>query len=127
MPLDQPLALVPSRRTTSMTRAPRPERWSKRCDGSASGLRDADRDRSIGRTRPDVHVVHEFPFSRRFRAFDLAVSASGYNSFHELLRFGIPTLFIPNRNTALDDQRARARFAADTGLAHVSSGSAWPP
>jgi UDP:flavonoid glycosyltransferase YjiC (YdhE family) len=69
--------------------------------------------------RADVHVVREFPLSRRFRAFDLAVSASGYNSFHELLRFGIPTLFIPNQDTSLDDQHGRARFAADRGLAHM--------
>jgi UDP:flavonoid glycosyltransferase YjiC (YdhE family) len=71
------------------------------------------------RTRADVHVVREFPLSRRFRAFDLAVSAAGYNSFHELLRFGIPTLFIPNQDTALDDQQGRAQFAADRGLAHT--------
>jgi hypothetical protein len=71
------------------------------------------------RTRGDVHVVREFPLSRLFRAFDLAVSAAGYNSFHELLRFGIPTLFIPKLTTALDDQHGRARFAADTGLAHM--------
>jgi glycosyltransferase involved in cell wall biosynthesis len=75
----------------------------------------ADSDRALS----DVHVVREFPLSRRFRAFDLAVSASGYNSFHELLRFGIPTLFIPNQDTALDDQLARAEFAADQGLAHM--------
>jgi UDP:flavonoid glycosyltransferase YjiC (YdhE family) len=66
-----------------------------------------------------VHVVREYPLSRRFRAFDLAVSAAGYNSFHELLRFGIPTLFIPNQDTALDDQQGRARFASDQGLAHM--------
>jgi hypothetical protein len=71
------------------------------------------------RTRVDAHVVRQFPLSRLFRAFDLAVSAAGYNSFHELLRFGIPTLFIPKLTTALDDQQGRARFAADTGLAHV--------
>jgi UDP:flavonoid glycosyltransferase YjiC (YdhE family) len=71
------------------------------------------------RTRTDVHVVREFPLSRLFGAFDLAVSAAGYNSFHELLRFGIPTLFIPKLETALDDQQGRARFAADKGLAHV--------
>jgi hypothetical protein len=71
------------------------------------------------RARNDVHVVREFPLSRRFAAFDLAVSAAGYNSFHELLRFGVPTLFIPNQDTALDDQLGRARFAADHGLAHL--------
>ena len=71
------------------------------------------------RSLAGVHVVREYPLSRRFRAFDLAVSAAGYNSFHELLRFGIPTLFIPNQDTALDDQQGRARFASDQGLAHM--------
>jgi UDP:flavonoid glycosyltransferase YjiC (YdhE family) len=71
------------------------------------------------RARNDVHVVREFPLSRRFAAFDIAVSAAGYNSFHELLRFGVPTLFIPNRDTALDDQLGRARFASDHGLGHL--------
>jgi glycosyltransferase involved in cell wall biosynthesis len=74
------------------------------------------------RTRASVHVVRDFPLSGRFRAFDLAVSAAGYNSFHELLRFGIPTLFIPNHDTALDDQHGRAQFAADQGLAHMLGG-----
>ena len=71
------------------------------------------------RSLAGVHVVREYPLSRRFRAFDLAVSAAGYNSFHELLRFGVPTLFIPNQDTALDDQQGRARFASDQGLAHM--------
>jgi UDP:flavonoid glycosyltransferase YjiC (YdhE family) len=74
------------------------------------------------RTGANVHVVREFPLSRRYHAFDLAVSAAGYNSFHELLRFGIPTLFIPNQDTALDDQQGRAQFAADQGLAHMLDG-----
>lgn len=74
------------------------------------------------RTGGSVHVVREFPLSRRFRAFDLAISAAGYNSFHELLRFGVPTLFIPNQDTALDDQQGRAQFAADRGLAHTLGG-----
>ena len=71
------------------------------------------------RSLAGVHVVREFRFLVRFRAFDLAVSAAGYNSFHELLRFGIPTLFIPNQDTALDDQQGGARFASDQGLAHM--------
>ncbi|WP_205856261.1 glycosyltransferase [Phytoactinopolyspora endophytica] len=71
-----------------------------------------------GGEHTDVHVVRTYPLSRYYRAFDVAVSAAGYNSFHELLRFGVPTLFVPNRQTALDDQEARARFAAESGLAH---------
>lgn len=69
-------------------------------------------------TDREVNVVSEYPLSKRYAAFDIAVSAAGYNSFHELLRFGVPTLFIPNLQTSLDDQGARARYAADQGLAH---------
>lgn len=68
----------------------------------------------------DVHVraVTTYPLARYLRAFDVAVSASGYNSFHELLRFGVPTLFLPNLNTSLDDQRSRAAYAAEQGWAY---------
>jgi hypothetical protein len=64
-----------------------------------------------------THLVKVYPISRYLRGFDLVVSASGYNSFHELLAFGIPTVFVPNRETALDDQVSRARFAAAAGAA----------
>lgn len=72
-----------------------------------------------GSVPDDVFQVSHFPLSEYSRAFDLAVSAAGYNSFHEVLRFGVPTLFVPNSHTSLDDQSARARFAADNGLAHA--------
>lgn len=65
-----------------------------------------------------VHLVRAYPLSGYFHAFDVAVSAAGYNSFHELLRFGVPTLFLPNLETSLDDQRTRAKFAHDQGWAH---------
>jgi glycosyltransferase involved in cell wall biosynthesis len=64
-----------------------------------------------------AHVVKLYPVSRYLRGFDLVVSASGYNSFHELLGFGIPSVFVPNTQTGLDDQVARARFAAASGAA----------
>lgn len=65
-----------------------------------------------------VHLISAYPLSRYLRAFDVAVSAAGYNSFHELLRFGVPTLFLPNLETSLDDQRTRANYAASQGWAH---------
>ncbi len=68
----------------------------------------------------DVHLVRHFPLSEHFAAFDVAVAAAGYNSFHEALRLGVPTLFVPNRGTSLDDQVARARHAADRGWALVA-------
>ncbi len=66
----------------------------------------------------DLHLVRDYPLSRNYAAFDVVISAAGYNSFHELLRMGVPTLFVPNTQTSLDDQEARARFAADQGWAH---------
>ncbi|WP_430783944.1 glycosyltransferase [Actinoplanes sp. G11-F43] len=68
---------------------------------------------------PGTRVVRVYPISRYLRGFDLVVSASGYNSFHELIAFGIPAVFVPNRETALDDQVSRARFAAAAGAALI--------
>lgn len=65
----------------------------------------------------DVHRLSVYPLARYLRAFDLAVSAAGYNSFHELITTGVPTIFIPNLGTATDDQAARARFAEEEGAA----------
>ncbi|PZU50085.1 MAG: UDP-N-acetylglucosamine--LPS N-acetylglucosamine transferase, partial [Arsenicicoccus sp.] len=65
----------------------------------------------------DVHLVRHFPLSEHYRAFDLVVAAAGYNSFHESLRLGVPTLLVPNRHTSLDDQEARAAEAARRGWA----------
>jgi len=64
-----------------------------------------------------VKTVRRFPLSEYFNAFDVGVLAAGYNSFHEALSLGLPSLFVPNRETQLDDQAARSRFAADAGLA----------
>lgn len=68
---------------------------------------------------PGTHLVRVYPISRYLRGFDLVVSASGYNSFHELIAFAIPSVFVPNRETALDDQVSRARFAAAAGAALI--------
>ena len=50
-------------------------------------------------------------------AADVLVSAVGYNSFHEVLYHGIPTIFIPQMAAYMDDQERRARAACDRGLA----------
>ena len=69
-----------------------------------------------------VRLEATFPMSRYFAAFDLAVAAAGYNAFHELIAFAVPTLFVPMpRNT--DDQAARASWAAERGVARAVSGS----
>jgi hypothetical protein len=66
-----------------------------------------------------VTGISVYPVSRYFRAVDFAVAASGYNAFHELLRFGVPTAFVPNTETSLDDQEGRARWAARVGAGLV--------
>lgn len=58
-----------------------------------------------------------YPFARYFKAFDLAISAVGYNSFHELLFAGIPTILIPNEAMGQDNQLSRALYADRHGLA----------
>lgn len=50
---------------------------------------------------------------------DLVISATGYNSFHELLYHGIPAIFIPQMAAFMDDQERRARAASDRGLAET--------
>lgn len=66
---------------------------------------------------PGARVVTRYPLSRVLRAFDLVVSAAGYNSFHELMAFGVPAILVPNTETSLDDQEARARHAHEVGAA----------
>jgi hypothetical protein len=60
--------------------------------------------------------VRRFPLARWFNAFDAAISAVGYNSFHELIFARVPTVFVPNENPQQDDQLARARYAERHGL-----------
>jgi predicted glycosyltransferase len=62
-------------------------------------------------------ILNGAPLSLYYRAFDFSISAAGYNSFHEVISFGLPTLFVPNRAPLMDDQAARASFAQDIGAA----------
>ncbi|MFC5711472.1 glycosyltransferase [Thalassorhabdus alkalitolerans] len=66
-----------------------------------------------------VMTIRDYPNSMYFGAFDLAISATGYNTFHELMYFGVPSIFLPNENTKTDDQVARANIAGDAGAAIV--------
>ena len=52
-------------------------------------------------------------------ASDLFISAVGYNSFHEVLYNAIPTLFIAQMNSYMDDQVQRARSAVERGAAEL--------
>lgn len=58
-----------------------------------------------------------FPLARYLSAFDAAVTEAGYNSFHEMLHAGVPSVFVPTRAAVTDDQEARAAWAARAGFA----------
>lgn len=62
-----------------------------------------------------------YPLSRYLKAFDGVISATGYNSYHELmLGFDGPVLLAPTNNVRLDDQVARATFAGQQGWSDVT-------
>ncbi|HEY1098300.1 MAG TPA: glycosyltransferase, partial [Myxococcota bacterium] len=54
-------------------------------------------------------------------AFDVAVSAAGFNTIHELLVGGVPTIVVPQDKIA-DDQRQRAERYAERGAVVVVDG-----
>ncbi|HJM45110.1 MAG TPA: glycosyltransferase [Candidatus Poseidoniaceae archaeon] len=62
-----------------------------------------------------IRIIRDYPNSRFFEAFDFAIMAAGYNSFHEAVQFSLPTIFYPNMNTGQDDQLARAVVAENVG------------
>jgi len=64
---------------------------------------------------PRVQLLRDYPNSMYFKAFDASIQAGGYNSFHEMRTFGLPTLFYPNMNTGMDDQLARCNIAQSEG------------
>jgi UDP-N-acetylglucosamine--N-acetylmuramyl-(pentapeptide) pyrophosphoryl-undecaprenol N-acetylglucosamine transferase len=67
---------------------------------------------------PGVQLIREYPSARYFNAFDLAISAGGYNTVHELLFYGVPAILIP-LETVTDDQEGRARAVQRAGAAVV--------
>lgn len=66
---------------------------------------------------PRLRSMTLFPSFRYSRAFDGAVSAAGYNAFHEQIIGAIPTLFVPNEAPEMDRQLARCQWAELTGRA----------
>jgi len=62
----------------------------------------------------NVKWTRELGAARTLQAFDLAVSGAGYNSFHELMYLGVPTIFVP-MPASVDDQRGRALRAQAAG------------
>jgi glycosyltransferase involved in cell wall biosynthesis len=70
---------------------------------------------------PGHRTLRLYPAFRYSTAFDVMVSAAGYNSFHESILGAVPTLFVPNEAEEMDRQAARARYADRTGLGRFLS------
>lgn len=62
-----------------------------------------------------VRLLRDYPNSIYFNGVDYSVQAGGYNSFHEMRVFRIPTIFFPNMKTGMDDQLARCKVAVNEG------------
>lgn len=62
-----------------------------------------------------VLLTDTYPLARSLSAFDAAVSAAGYNSVHELLGAGLPTILVPGQALGTDDQPGRAATLAGAG------------
>ena len=65
---------------------------------------------TINIDNPRIKVIKDYPNSKYFKGVDFAIAPCGYNTYHELVEFRVPTLFIPNTKTVLDDQIKRAMY-----------------
>ena len=71
-------------------------------------------------THERLRVIRDYPNAMYANAFDASIQAGGYNSYQEMRTFGIPTLFIPNTDTGMDDQVARCRTSEKEGWGIVN-------
>ena len=62
-----------------------------------------------------IQILRDYPNSQLFKGFDFSIIAGGYNSYHEAIHLSMPSICIPNTNTGMDDQLARANVAGDMG------------
>lgn len=59
---------------------------------------------------PRIKILSDYPASNHFNSVDFAITNADYNTYHELVQFRIPTLFIPNQKTVIDDELKRAMY-----------------
>lgn len=72
-------------------------------------------------SREGVRIIRDYPLSRYYSGFDVAISTAGYNTLYELIYFGVPSIFIPTLEAGVDNQLARATLAQETGTGLVLS------
>lgn len=61
---------------------------------------------------PNLFIIKDYPNSIYFNAFDFAIITGSYNTFHETMFFGLPTILFPVKETGTDDHYARANIAS---------------
>ncbi|MFP4554733.1 MAG: glycosyltransferase [Actinomycetota bacterium] len=94
-----------------LERAGKHEEWQVGLVNSPLSTEDATH------TSGAIQLRGVYPLVRYLNAFDAAVSAAGYNSVHELIPAGVPTLLVPKSASKTDDQLSRASFLANGGKA----------
>lgn len=70
----------------------------------------------------NTRVVRTHRAAEIAAAADVAVTAAGYNGFHEVLYNRVPAIFVPQMASFMDDQAARARAAEKRDLALAVQG-----
>lgn len=65
---------------------------------------------------PRHRRLRHFPSYRYSNAWDFAISAAGYNSFHENVIGAVPTIFVPNEAPEMDLQLNRAKWAESNAV-----------
>ncbi len=73
------------------------------------------------RRGPGITWIDRYVPMELFPGLDAAVSAGGYNAFHELMFAGVPTVFLPQTRIA-DDQAERCRRAEAAGAGRLATG-----
>ncbi len=66
-------------------------------------------------SNPNIRILRDYPNSMYFHEFDFSIIAGGYNSFHEVINSGLPSICYPNMSTGRDDQLGRSQVAATEG------------
>lgn len=59
---------------------------------------------------PNIFTIRNYPNSIYFNAFDFAIITGSYNTFHETIYFGLPTIIFPVKETGTDDHLKRAKI-----------------
>ena len=75
---------------------------------------EASNQKAVSTKHKIINLGQSYTYSR---AWDVAVTRAGYNTFHEQILASIPTIFVPNSAHDLDLQTARSSWAAKQNLA----------